>query len=199
MEPRFGADFGGVRVHTGGDAVQLTQHVQAQAFTHGQDVYFGAGKYNPGTDAGKHLLAHELTHVVQQTGGQKLQRHMESKPVQIKGELPARHIRMKTVPMYLDFVRMKRKKVKWSKVWTAKKRARSEGDTYGHWWAEVGDKHGSDWSPTASYGWWPKGGVEGIKQTFKGVTGVLNDDQTLDPHHGETDANVQFHPVMDVD
>jgi len=73
MEPRFGVDLGGVRVHTGGEAVQLTQALKAQAFTHGQDVYFGAGKYDPGTDAGKRLLAHELTHVVQQSGG-RLQR-----------------------------------------------------------------------------------------------------------------------------
>jgi Domain of unknown function (DUF4157) len=64
MEPRFGADFSGVRVHTGSDAVQMNQDVNAQAFAHGQDVYFGAGKA-PGKDA---LTAHELTHVVQQTG-----------------------------------------------------------------------------------------------------------------------------------
>jgi Domain of unknown function (DUF4157) len=65
MEPRFGADFSGVRVHTGSDAVQMNQDVSAQAFAHGSDVYFGAGKA-PGKDA---LTAHELTHVVQQTGG----------------------------------------------------------------------------------------------------------------------------------
>jgi hypothetical protein len=62
MEPRFGADFSGVRVHTGSDAVQMNQDVNAQAFAHGSDVYFGAGKA-PGKDA---LTAHELTHVVQQ-------------------------------------------------------------------------------------------------------------------------------------
>jgi Domain of unknown function (DUF4157) len=64
MEPRFGADFSGVRVHTGSDAVQMNQGVNAQAFAHGSDIYFGAGKA-PGKDA---LTAHELTHVVQQTG-----------------------------------------------------------------------------------------------------------------------------------
>jgi hypothetical protein len=64
MEPRFGADFSGVRVHTGGEAVQMNREVGAQAFAHGQDVYFGAGK-GPGKDE---LTAHELTHVVQQTG-----------------------------------------------------------------------------------------------------------------------------------
>jgi hypothetical protein len=64
MEPRFGADFSGVRVHTGGEAVQMNQELGAQAFTHGSDVYFGAGK-EPGNNE---LTAHELTHVVQQMG-----------------------------------------------------------------------------------------------------------------------------------
>ncbi len=70
MEPRFGQDFGGVRVHTGSDAVQMNRALGAQAFTHGQDVYFGSGKYSPETGTGKRLVAHELTHVIQQTGNQ---------------------------------------------------------------------------------------------------------------------------------
>jgi hypothetical protein len=65
MEPRFGADFSSIRVHTGSDAVQMNRDVNAQAFAHGSDIYFGAGE-TPGKDA---LTAHELTHVVQQTGG----------------------------------------------------------------------------------------------------------------------------------
>jgi len=64
MEPRFGADFSSVRVHTGGEAVQMNRELGAQAFAHGSDVYFGAGK-EPGNNE---LTAHELTHVVQQTG-----------------------------------------------------------------------------------------------------------------------------------
>ena len=64
MEPRFGADFSSVRVHTGGEAVQMNRELGAQAFTHGSDVYFGAGK-SPGNNE---LTAHELTHVIQQTG-----------------------------------------------------------------------------------------------------------------------------------
>jgi Domain of unknown function (DUF4157)/Heterokaryon incompatibility protein Het-C len=64
MEPRFGADFSGVRVHTGSDAIQMNRAVNAQAFAHGQDIYFGAGKA-PAKDT---LTAHELAHVVQQTG-----------------------------------------------------------------------------------------------------------------------------------
>jgi hypothetical protein len=64
MEPRFGSDFTSVRVHTGGEAVQMNQELGAQAFTHGSDIYFGPGK-SPGNNE---LTAHELTHVVQQTG-----------------------------------------------------------------------------------------------------------------------------------
>lgn len=69
MEPRFGVDFGQVRVHTDSESIQMNRELNAQAFAHGRDIYFGAGKYNPGSSDGKHLLAHELTHVVQQTGG----------------------------------------------------------------------------------------------------------------------------------
>jgi Domain of unknown function (DUF4157) len=64
MEPRFGADFSQVRVHTDSSAIQMNKDLRAQAFTHGSDVYFGAGK-SPGKNE---LTAHELTHVVQQTG-----------------------------------------------------------------------------------------------------------------------------------
>ena len=69
MEPRFGVDFSHVRVHTGSNALQLNQAVGAQAFTHGSDIYFGAG-HSP---TNLKLTAHELTHVVQQTGGVPLQ------------------------------------------------------------------------------------------------------------------------------
>jgi len=68
MEARFGADLSQVRVHTGSEAVEMNKELNAQAFTHGKDIYFGSGRYNPGSSEGKHLLAHELTHVLQQTG-----------------------------------------------------------------------------------------------------------------------------------
>jgi hypothetical protein len=64
MEPRFGTDFSQVRVHTGEEAVQMNRELGAQAFAHGSDIYFGAGK-SPGNNE---LTAHELTHVVQQGG-----------------------------------------------------------------------------------------------------------------------------------
>ncbi|WP_448266105.1 eCIS core domain-containing protein [Nostoc sp. DSM 114159] len=69
MEVAFGADFSGVKVHTDGQSDQLNRSIQARAFTTGQDVFFRSGEYNPGSRAGQELLAHELTHVVQQSGG----------------------------------------------------------------------------------------------------------------------------------
>jgi hypothetical protein len=66
MEPRFGRDFGQVRVHADARAAESAEAVNARAFTTGQDVVFGAGQYQPGTDTGRQLLAHELSHTVQQ-------------------------------------------------------------------------------------------------------------------------------------
>ena len=68
MESGFGTTFGGVRIHRDAMADKLTRSVQAKAFTTGQDIFFKRGEYNPGSRAGKELLAHELTHTVQQDG-----------------------------------------------------------------------------------------------------------------------------------
>lgn len=70
MESRLGYDFSQVRVHTSPEADSLNHTLQAKAFTTGQDVFFRAGEYQPHTDSGKELIAHELTHVVQQSTGQ---------------------------------------------------------------------------------------------------------------------------------
>lgn len=66
MESRFGHDFSRVRIHTGQNAAESAEAVQARAYTVGNRVVFGAGQYLPGTQAGQTLLAHELTHVIQQ-------------------------------------------------------------------------------------------------------------------------------------
>jgi hypothetical protein len=66
FEPRFGYDLSGVRVHTGGVAEQSARDVNAHAYSVGQDIVFGANRYAPGTTGGQALIAHELTHVVQQ-------------------------------------------------------------------------------------------------------------------------------------
>jgi outer membrane protein OmpA-like peptidoglycan-associated protein len=68
FEPRFGADFSQVRVHRDQHAAETACDLNARAFTVGKDVVFGAGQYSPETSEGKKLLAHELTHVVQQGG-----------------------------------------------------------------------------------------------------------------------------------
>ncbi|HTN06762.1 DUF4157 domain-containing protein [Agriterribacter sp.] len=72
MESSFGSGFSNVRLHTDGAAVQMNKNLHAQAFTHRSDIYFNAGKYNAASIGGKHLLAHELTHVVQQGGAGKV-------------------------------------------------------------------------------------------------------------------------------
>lgn len=73
LENRFSADFTGVRIHTGNTAVQMNRDINAQAFTHGNDVYFNSGKYNPHTPGGGFLLAHELTHTIQQGASKRVQ------------------------------------------------------------------------------------------------------------------------------
>lgn len=72
MSSAFGQDFSGVRIHTDSQAEQLSEQISAQAFTHGKDIYFNQGKYNPESQEGKRLLAHELTHVVQQGHSENL-------------------------------------------------------------------------------------------------------------------------------
>ncbi|MDP4262875.1 MAG: DUF4157 domain-containing protein [Bacteroidota bacterium] len=66
MESGFGTDFSNVKVHTDKDAAQMNDQIGAKAFAHGNDIYFNQGEYKPGTSSGDHLLAHELTHTVQQ-------------------------------------------------------------------------------------------------------------------------------------
>ena len=71
MEPRFGADFSAVRVHDDSGAAASARDVHALAYTVGQDIVFASGQYQPGTESGRHLLAHELAHTVQQRGLQR--------------------------------------------------------------------------------------------------------------------------------
>jgi Domain of unknown function (DUF4157) len=66
MEPRFGTDFSLVRIHTDEPAAALSERYRAQAFTVGRDIYFGRGHFQPGTGSGRELIAHELTHTIQQ-------------------------------------------------------------------------------------------------------------------------------------
>ncbi|MFY9269856.1 MAG: DUF4157 domain-containing protein [Candidatus Manganitrophaceae bacterium] len=68
MEASFGASFDRVRIHTDGEAARISRSLHAEAFTYGNDIFFGAGKYEDTTEGGRGLLAHELTHTLQQTG-----------------------------------------------------------------------------------------------------------------------------------
>ncbi len=136
MEPRFGADFSSVRVHTGDEAVQMNRELGAQAFTHGSDVYFGAGKV-PGNNE---LTAHELTHVVQQTG--QVQTKKTSKTI---------------VPRKLRFITMKRKHIELS-----------GSDKYGHWWTEIDGKESYGWWPKYQVGF--KGTMLGVEGELNGMT-----------------------------
>ena len=66
FEPRFGSDFSAVRVHTGGEAAAAATQINARAFTVGSHIFFAGGEYSPQSQPGKHLIAHELTHTIQQ-------------------------------------------------------------------------------------------------------------------------------------
>ena len=85
MESRFGYDFGSVRIHTGDDAAQSARSIQARAYTLHRDVVFDSGAYAPNSAEGRKLLAHELTHVVQQSrsaNGNRLQRAADTTQTQ---------------------------------------------------------------------------------------------------------------------
>lgn len=74
MESGFGTDFGDVKIHNDSNAIQMNKELGSQAFASGKDVYFNQGKYNPDSQSGKHLLAHELTHTLQQGAKPNIQK-----------------------------------------------------------------------------------------------------------------------------
>lgn len=82
MEPRFGHDFSQVRVHTDAQAADSARAVNALAYTVGQDLIFGAGHYAPSTNEGSRLLAHELTHTLQQREAPAITVHTKPDPAQ---------------------------------------------------------------------------------------------------------------------
>jgi hypothetical protein len=82
MEEAFDADFSGVRVHTGAASATMSEQIGARAFTYGTDIHFNDGEFTPGTEHGTRLLAHELTHVVQQNSGvRRAPKHIQAKRV----------------------------------------------------------------------------------------------------------------------
>ncbi|NJN87365.1 MAG: DUF4157 domain-containing protein [Leptolyngbyaceae cyanobacterium SL_7_1] len=87
MESRFGHDFSQIRIHSDGEAAQMNRELAAQAFTHRQDIYFATGHYNPQSQPGRQLLAHELVHTIQQTTPTRLE-PQSVQPRQLHSEVP---------------------------------------------------------------------------------------------------------------
>jgi Domain of unknown function (DUF4157) len=85
FEPRFHHDFSGVRIHADAEAANAAKSVQARAYTLGHSIVFGSGEYSPTTPSGRHLLAHELAHVVQQGAASRQGRNANSANVEING------------------------------------------------------------------------------------------------------------------
>ncbi|MCG2589934.1 eCIS core domain-containing protein [Rhodohalobacter sulfatireducens] len=92
MSQKIGADFSSVNIHTDSEAVQMSQSLGARAFTQGNDIYFNSGEYRPQSSDGKHLLAHELTHVVQQNK-LKTVNQIQRNVVDDDGHVPCRNTR----------------------------------------------------------------------------------------------------------
>lgn len=198
MESKFGVDFKPVRIHTGSDAAKLTQSVKAEAFTTGRDIYMNGGKYQPHSSPGKHLLAHELTHVVQQSAG--VQRSGELGEARETGQL-----NRKKIYRQFDFLKVRRKNARTVKtvLEQMKMDTKGSGDSYGHWWTEVGRTR-DGWEPRQSYGMWPAkdpsddslgAGVPGLANAM-GKTPKGRKER--DPLHAEK-TDDEFHPVVEVD
>src|ERR1044072_3399556 len=79
MEKSFGADFSGVRVHADSESDTLNHSLHARAFTTGHELFFRRGEYNPDNRRGQELIAHELTHVIQQNGGRSGKKNLSFK------------------------------------------------------------------------------------------------------------------------
>jgi Domain of unknown function (DUF4157) len=103
MEGRFGHDFSRVRVHTGGAAEKSARDINSHAYTVQNSIVFGAGEYAPGSDSGRRLIAHELTHIVQQFGSTNgaVQRQVNPQQAQEAGDQP---------PLFTVFVADPRKR-----------------------------------------------------------------------------------------
>lgn len=88
MGGKFGADFSHIKIHTDNDAVNMNREINARAFTVGSDIYFNKGQYNPASPDGKHLLAHELTHTLQQGAGSSQQVIQRDTPAPATADSP---------------------------------------------------------------------------------------------------------------
>jgi hypothetical protein len=217
MESRFQHDFSRVRVHTDARAGSSASEIDARAYTAGRHVVFGTGQYAPHVPGGQRLLAHELTHVVQQEGsgpaapaassrqasrpGDAAEREAESVADAVLGGRPVQVEQRAGAGIQGSFVMPPKPEAEGRRLdWMTMKRKDKDlmgSGGYGHWWTEI--------SPEESYGWWPKypitPGLRGLWETFTGVDGELNGQTssngtpTRDPYHGDP-ADKEFHPVL---
>lgn len=150
MESRFGASFGGVRVHRDGLAAESARAVKARAYTVGQSIAFNHAEYAPHSPAGRWLLAHELAHTLQQRGGGEpiLQRFESYEHVDLGDKAKGAEGQLILLSCHeLDFGNRKGPKAKWSEYWQKRwagydktqVRAAQDGLTYGEVVALVGD------------------------------------------------------------
>ncbi len=101
MSTKIGADFSNVRIHTDSSAVRMSTAIGAQAFTHGSDIYFNEGKYDPASSSGKHLLAHELTHTVQQGAAVQTKPELSKTPPKVQPLLGAVREQLNTYARFI--------------------------------------------------------------------------------------------------
>lgn len=198
FEGRFGHDFGRVRVHTDSLAAESARAVAARAYTVGEHVTFAAGEYAPGTASGRSLLAHELTHTLQQRGGAPVQiarsAYPAPQPAPEPGPAPPG---VPPGPRVLDFITINRNWISTGKDPVPQSIGPLKTD-YGHWWTKIEDAD-------ESYGWWPDHCPVTEWETIAGTNGVLNgitdpncnalQDPKKDPYHSNTPA-FAFNPVL---
>ena len=175
MEDRLG-NLDQVRVHRDEDAASMSHALGAEAFTHGADVFLSR-------QASDRTLRHEVAHAA---------RHTASNAVHLK-----------RVKKHLDFLQIKKKNMKPGKALLQAVGFDVGGDTWGHWWVELGTRQGNAFSPNESYGWWPRSGAaRSLGTVFKvggSIPGILNHGEgRADPHQGHA-PDEAFHPVLEVE
>jgi hypothetical protein len=140
MENFFNADFSGVKVHAGAEATGLNQQLNAKAFTTGKNIYFNSGEYNPHSNTGEKLLAHELTHVLQQESSPGIiQRKPNDKTYYEKEGLQSVEIWMETIWKAVDGGRKADGKIK---ITTEQSVKEIEGATFFSGMVEIDLKDG---------------------------------------------------------
>jgi hypothetical protein len=194
FEPRFGHDLSRVRIHTDDRAAESARALTARAYTVREHVTFDSGEYRPRTTAGRALLAHELTHTIQQQyGGVPIQIARSSylaprPPAPTPPGVPPG-------PRVLSFITLKRNWIRTGRD-PIPPGMQLLGTDYGHWWTKIEDED-------ESYGWWPDHCPVTARETFFGTNGDLNGVKdpecggkpTQDPHHTDAGAH-SFNPVL---